>query len=170
MHLPGACARFHQEGIAMRPPLIPQKNSTFSFLSAAADSADGSRAVSTRDHQEIRRWAECHHAQPATGEATRSGPPTIDLNDGGAGIRFNFPGVYAFRPIAWDEWLEHFDQHRLIFVYEEDVEHRAYELWEARGRGDGRDWDDWFEAERQLHELPGPARARYRIVSSDSEP
>ena len=31
-----------------------------------------------------------------------------------------------------------------------DVERRAYELYEARGRADGRDWDDWLEAEREL--------------------
>jgi hypothetical protein len=27
---------------------------------------------------------------------------------------------------------------------------RAYELWEAKGRPEGSDLEDWFEAERQL--------------------
>ena len=27
---------------------------------------------------------------------------------------------------------------------------RAYELWEARGRPEGSDQEDWFEAEREL--------------------
>lgn len=34
----------------------------------------------------------------------------------------------------------------------EDVARRAYELYEQRGAGDGRDWDDWFEAERELRQ------------------
>lgn len=31
-----------------------------------------------------------------------------------------------------------------------EIERRAYELYEARGRADGHDWDDWLEAEREL--------------------
>lgn len=31
---------------------------------------------------------------------------------------------------------------------EQDVARRAYELYEQRGAGDGRDWDDWFQADR----------------------
>jgi hypothetical protein len=26
----------------------------------------------------------------------------------------------------------------------------AYELYEARGREDGRDWEDWFRAEQEI--------------------
>ena len=77
--------------------------------------------MATDDHELIRQWAARHSAEPATGEATRSGPATRNVQDGGAGIRFNFPGVGAFRPITWDEWLQHFTQHDLLFVYEEDV-------------------------------------------------
>lgn len=32
----------------------------------------------------------------------------------------------------------------------EEIAERAYELYEARGREDGRDMDDWLEAEREL--------------------
>jgi hypothetical protein len=32
----------------------------------------------------------------------------------------------------------------------ERVAQRAYERWEARGREDGRDQEDWFEAEREI--------------------
>ena len=32
----------------------------------------------------------------------------------------------------------------------ERVALRAYERWEARGREDGRDQEDWFEAEREI--------------------
>ena len=48
--------------------------------------------VVTRDHEIIQRWAEIRHAEPATGEATASGPAKIDVNDGGSGMRFNFQG------------------------------------------------------------------------------
>jgi hypothetical protein len=77
--------------------------------------------MATDDHELIRQWAARHSAEPATGEATRSGPATRNVQDGGAGIRFNFPGAGAFRPITWDEWLQHFTQHDLLFVYEDDV-------------------------------------------------
>jgi hypothetical protein len=75
----------------------------------------------TRDHAVIRRWAEIRHAEPATGEATASGPATIHVNDGGSGIRFNFPGAAAFRPIGWDEWFKNFDEHEQVFVYQEPL-------------------------------------------------
>ena len=78
------------------------------------------QVVFTRDHEVIRRWAEQRQAEPATGEATSSGPATLNVNDGGAGIRFNFPGAGAFRPINWDEWLANFDLYECAFVYDDD--------------------------------------------------
>jgi hypothetical protein len=69
----------------------------------------------------IRQWAARHSAEPATGEATRSGPATRNVQDGGAGIRFNFPAAGVFRPITWDEWLQYFTEHDLLFVYDADV-------------------------------------------------
>jgi Protein of unknown function (DUF2934) len=32
----------------------------------------------------------------------------------------------------------------------EDIARRAYELYERRGGENGRDWDDWLHAEREL--------------------
>jgi hypothetical protein len=78
------------------------------------------RVVATRDHDVIRRWATARSAEPATGEATSTGPATVDVKDGGAGIRFNFPAVGVFRPISWDEWFANFDRHLCAFVYEAD--------------------------------------------------
>jgi hypothetical protein len=75
--------------------------------------------LSTRDHNVIRQWASRRGAEPATGEATASGPATIAIADTGAGIRFNFPGLGPFRPISWEEWFANFDQHQLAFVYED---------------------------------------------------
>jgi DUF2934 family protein len=34
----------------------------------------------------------------------------------------------------------------------EDIEHRAYELYLARGEVQGYDQDDWLQAERELRE------------------
>ena len=54
--------------------------------------------VATQDHELIRQWALRRRAEPATGEATESGPASTRVNDDGTGIRFNFPGVGRFRP------------------------------------------------------------------------
>jgi hypothetical protein len=93
---------------------------------ALIDSHDENRhsevhVVATRDHELLRRWAQRRRAEPATGEATESGPRTVDVHDQGTSLRFNFPGVERFRQIAWTEWLDHFDRHALIFVYERDA-------------------------------------------------
>src|SRR4029077_11591858 len=78
--------------------------------------------VATRDHGVIRRWAARRRAEPPTGEATASGPATADIHDGGAGIRFNFPGLGQLRPISWEEWFDNFARQQLTFVYEAQVE------------------------------------------------
>jgi hypothetical protein len=36
----------------------------------------------------------------------------------------------------------------------ERIAQRAYERYETRGREDGRDQEDWFEAERELQQRP----------------
>ena len=33
-----------------------------------------------------------------------------------------------------------------------DISRRAYELYEQRGRDHGHDYEDWFLAERELHD------------------
>lgn len=94
------------------PPNVQRVDSVKSPLRGSTE------VVFTRDHELIRRWAAQRNAEPATGEATQSGPATVSVNDGGAGIRFNFPGVSAFRPITWDEWFDNFDRHGCAFVYD----------------------------------------------------
>jgi hypothetical protein len=79
------------------------------------------KVLTTNNREVIREWAAARAAQPATGEATQSGPATVDVHDGGAGIRFNFPGAAHFRPISWEEWFDNFTRHDLMFVYEGDV-------------------------------------------------
>lgn len=80
----------------------------------------GTRVHATRDRAAIRDWATRHGAEPATGEATSTGPATVSVNDGGAGIRFNFPAAGRYRPISWDEWFDNFEAYNLTFVYEEE--------------------------------------------------
>lgn len=83
--------------------------------------APSANSVFTRDHAVIRDWAVKRQAVPATGEATASGPATVDVKDGGAGVRFNFPGVGTYRPIDWQEWFDNFDRHQCAFVYDNDA-------------------------------------------------
>jgi hypothetical protein len=142
----------------------PQFSTLRDPLSMEGEERKGqTRVLSTRDHDVIRGWAVRHGAEPATGEATSSGPATVTVNDGGAGVRFNFPSAARFRPISWEEWFANFDDHVLTFVYEEEVADRAYELFEARGGDHGRDQEDWFAAERALQK-PGIPSARYRLI------
>jgi hypothetical protein len=131
--------------------------------------------ASARSRREITRasarWAALHQAEPATGEATASGPATVAVNDGATGVRFNFPGVARFRPISWEEWLAHFDQRQLLFVYEEQdpdqISRRAHELFDARGRQDGGHLEDWLQAEQEMRRQRGggSASVRYSIVN-----
>lgn len=146
-------------------PTFPDKGAASVRDADIQPDAKTNRKLATRDKELIRLWAARHGAEPATGEATPSGPATIHVNDGGAGIRFNFPGAARFRPISWDEWFDNFDRHRLVFVYDEDVVDRAYELWQQRGGGPGHDQEDWFEAERQLARPRTAPMDRYRIIA-----
>lgn len=38
----------------------------------------------------------------------------------------------------------------------EQIAHRAYEIYENRGRGNGRDLEDWFAAESELRTQNAP--------------
>lgn len=86
----------------------------------ALEGAAGAAAhlVGTCDECLVKAWAEHHGAEPATGEATASGPATVVVNDQGSGLRFNFPGASRFRAVTWEEWLAHLAGARLVFVFE----------------------------------------------------
>jgi hypothetical protein len=50
----------------------------------------------------------------------------------------------------------------------EQIERRAYELYEVRGRVDGQDLDDWLQAERELQTIgtaPERSVAPHRALS-----
>jgi hypothetical protein len=38
----------------------------------------------------------------------------------------------------------------------DDIARRAYQLYEERGAEQGRDWEDWFKAERELRQVAAP--------------
>lgn len=86
----------------------------FKWITTPGQSADTpGQTLLTREHSVIRAWALARHAEPATGRGK------VDINDGGAAVRFAFPGVGRLQPISWDDWFEDFDQHSLVFAYEE---------------------------------------------------
>ena len=99
-------------------PLVPT-NDEVKHVTRDQPAADTDTTLATRDHAVIREWAALVQAEPATGENSESGPATTrTVNDGGSGLRFNFPGMATFREIAWTEWLDHFNRHDLTFVFD----------------------------------------------------
>jgi hypothetical protein len=94
-------------------PLLPQQKPLPQVSAADRISPDDSRTLATRDREVIRRWAERRHAEPATGIGT------VDVNDGDAGVRFNFPGASPFHAISWEAWFADVEEHGLVFVFEE---------------------------------------------------
>lgn len=132
---------------SLRPPASDRRRQVGG--GAADASLSEAEVIATRDHKEIRRWADARDAEPATGEMSKSGPATVSVNDGGAGIRFNFPGVSAFRPITWDEWFENFDRNHLVFLYEKDTDEgpsNRYRIVQGENRGLLRKVIDRFRA------------------------
>jgi hypothetical protein len=103
-----------------RPSLLPDDAPVVHVDRGSEPLQPAGTVLATDDYELIREWAARHAAEPATGEATDSGPATIDIRDGGVGIRFNFPAAARFRPISWDEWFQNFAQYGLLFVYERD--------------------------------------------------
>jgi len=101
-------------------PLLPPRADVARVTSDNSTSQSAS-TLATRDHVVIKEWADARQAQPATGEATSSGLSSdLHIVDGGAGLRFNFPGVALFRPISWQEWFSHFDHHELLFIFDNE--------------------------------------------------
>lgn len=71
----------------------------------------------TRDHDEIRRWAEERGGKPSHVQSTGSG------EDVGI-LRIDFPGYSgegSLEPITWEQWFEKFDQQGLSLIYEEET-------------------------------------------------
>lgn len=76
-----------------------------------------SLSTTTRDHEEIRRWAEQRGAIPSEVASTHSRKePGI--------LRFQFPGAPGendrnLQEISWDAFFEKFDENELALLYQE---------------------------------------------------
>jgi hypothetical protein len=76
-----------------------------------------SSSKTTRDHDEIRRWAESRKAIPCEVAGTERGDePGI--------LRFEFPTARnhnddKLKEISWDEFFEKFDESNLELLYQE---------------------------------------------------
>lgn len=71
----------------------------------------------TRDHEEIQRWAEERGGKPAHVKRTGS------KEDIGI-LRIDFPGFSgegSLEPITWDQFFEKFDDRNLSLVYQEET-------------------------------------------------
>lgn len=71
----------------------------------------------TRDHEEIRRWAEERGGKPAHVKNTGS------AEDIGI-LRIDFPGYSgegSLEPISWDDFFRKFDERGLALVYQEET-------------------------------------------------
>ena len=74
-----------------------------------------SLSKTTKDHEEIRRWAEERGGKPAHVKSTGSG------EDIGI-LRIDFPGYSgagSLEPITWEQWFEKFDERGLALLYQE---------------------------------------------------
>lgn len=71
----------------------------------------------TREHDEIRRWAEERGGKPSHVKRTGSG------EDVGI-LRIDFPGYSgegSLEPITWEQWFDKFDDQGLALIYEEET-------------------------------------------------
>jgi len=72
-----------------------------------------SRAKTTTDHDEIKRWVEARGGHPAvvdeSGSQENAGQPRIDY--------LGYSGEEKLRRISWDEFFERLDRHNLAFFY-----------------------------------------------------
>ena len=74
-----------------------------------------SEAKTTKDHDEIRRWAEERGGKPSAVADTKSpGDPGI--------LRLDFdPKDRKLEVLTWGEFFEKFDESDLTFLYQEDT-------------------------------------------------
>ncbi len=69
------------------------------------------------DHEQIRKWAQARHAQPACVKGT-------ETDDGSCLLRIDFPGYsgeQSLESIDWDQWFRVFDQRKLALIVEDTM-------------------------------------------------
>ena len=73
-------------------------------------------AITTQDHDEIRRWAEERQGKPATVASTGRGGEEAGI------LRIDFPpygNQGKLEDISWDDWFQKFDEMGLQFLYQD---------------------------------------------------
>jgi hypothetical protein len=79
-------------------------------------------AIQTRDHEEIRRWAEERGGIPTV--VDRTGVLRIDFvrgpKSGGRDPRL--------RQVSWDEWFKIFDESNLVFLHSPKSDSKFFKL------------------------------------------
>ncbi len=71
----------------------------------------------TKDHDEIQKWAEERGGKPSHVKSTGS------AEDIGI-LRLDFPGYSgadSLEPISWEQWFEKFDERNLALLYQEET-------------------------------------------------
>lgn len=83
-------------------------------------------AITTRDHDRIRRWTEERGGIPAVVKGT-GGLLRIDFVEGtGSGGRED-----SLEEVSWDRWFELFDDNELSFLCSPEPDNRFFKLVEA---------------------------------------
>jgi hypothetical protein len=73
-------------------------------------------SVTTRDHEEIRNWADDHDATPAVVSRT------------GGMLRFEFGAPAELAEVSWDDFFNVFDERGLELVYDDKPGSRFHKL------------------------------------------
>lgn len=106
---------------------------------------------STRDHEEIRRWADAHHAIPTVVGRT------------GAMLRFEFDAQNreSLTPVSWDDFFKVFDEKGLELLYDDKPGSRFHKIV----------YPETLKAKEEHVEAHAPARASRRLhIADKAEP
>jgi hypothetical protein len=98
---------------------------------------------STRDHGEIRRWADAHHAVP-----------TVVGRTGGM-LRFEFDpqSRESLTPVSWDDFFKVFDEKGLELLYDDKPGSRFHKIV----------YPETLKAKEEHKPAHAPARASKRL-------
>ena len=101
---------------------------------SAKSGRSGSSAVTTTDHNRIRKWVESRGGTPTTVAGTERGAETAGL------LRIDFPGYSgkgSLEKVPWDDFFEKFEESNLAFLYDSDKGSK-FNKFVQRGAGRGK--------------------------------
>ncbi len=114
----------------------------------------------TKDHEEIRRWAEERGGKPSHVKSTSS-EDEIGI------LRIDFPGFSgegSLEEISWDDFFEKFDDQKLALVYQEETADGERSNFNKLVSGDSVETDE-DEAESRPVKNTGRKAANKRAAS-----